>query len=671
MANTINAMDVGMTVPVNCQAVVSKLRSMQRTFGSDEDGLLLWKVQLQEQKMEEARIRDANNIKQVRKQRVQDKARSFFSADDMDTIEKNKDAVLAFIQLLEKDDVEHAGLQGLRQCKEGSTHAAKLVEDLLRSQMKLSDIGEEMLLPKLLAALSRPESNLNDWPVMIQTMYDFAMVMSAKDPRGIRWKGSTKDLFAWIYVQAGKQVVGNLCGYAWSNVNADDDAGKLSRQQKRRHASMDQDADADDNNEAEPGAQQPATQKPRFNFPVPSKSTLKAHIRKASEATKNAGILANELQELTQEVVKRGNDAGIIYFAFDKVHLAQQHPGDGCTGEGETDCAGLLHGAGMDLAARMAWLADRRADVHLLVTDMRSRPAILAWYKKIEETKTDIIPMLEESFGKHDARLKKKQLNAKSKCNDALGTKFSSYEEAMSSTDAEVKKQMNKSSAAQDIVLESKEMCHQAIRIFERVLAEVQRALDIQTTSACADDELAHEGLVTQKIELGPNAVYDDAILQRSVQDLQVAVTASYIGCMRQTATQAFVVVAGETNRDPDISARPVLVLFVNSEHNPEKLAPSLTALSVMVGEHGYHDAIMHCADGEFASMCRKDSEGGHTRICTRYAQWAACMEQTAREQRSDLLEILPAEYMKRYQSVPNSCICVSVCMRACMYVHV
>ncbi len=269
MANTINAMDVGMTVPVNCQAVVSKLRSMQRTFGSDADGLLRWKVQLQEQKMEEARIRDANNIKQVRKQRAQDKASSFFSADDMDTIEKNKDAVLAFIQLLEKDDVEFASLQSLRQCKDGSTYASKLVEDLLRSQMKLSDIGEEMLLPKLLAALSRPESNLDDWPVMIQTMYDFAMVMSAKDPRGIRWKKSTKDLFAWIYVQAGKQVVGNLCGYAWSNVNADDDAGKLSRQQKRRHASMDQDADADDNDEAEPGAQQPATQKPRFNFPVP------------------------------------------------------------------------------------------------------------------------------------------------------------------------------------------------------------------------------------------------------------------------------------------------------------------------------------------------------------------------------------------------------------------
>ncbi len=71
----------------------------------------------------------------------------------------NKDAVLAFIQLLEKDDVAYASLQSLRKCKDGSTYASQLVEDLLRSQMKLSDIGEEMLLPKLLAALSQPENN--------------------------------------------------------------------------------------------------------------------------------------------------------------------------------------------------------------------------------------------------------------------------------------------------------------------------------------------------------------------------------------------------------------------------------------------------------------------------------------------------------------------------------
>ncbi len=132
--------------------------------------------------MEQARIRAADAVKQVRRQQVHNKAISFFNAGNMDVIVKNKDAVLAFIQLLEKDDVAYASLQSLRKCKDGSTYASKLVEDLLRSQMKLSDIGEEMLLPKLLAALSRPVSNFNDWPVMIQTMYDFAMVMSAKDP---------------------------------------------------------------------------------------------------------------------------------------------------------------------------------------------------------------------------------------------------------------------------------------------------------------------------------------------------------------------------------------------------------------------------------------------------------------------------------------------------------
>jgi hypothetical protein len=57
MANTINAMDVGMEVPVNCQAVINKLRNVQTVFGSDADGLLRWKVKMQEQKFEESRIR--------------------------------------------------------------------------------------------------------------------------------------------------------------------------------------------------------------------------------------------------------------------------------------------------------------------------------------------------------------------------------------------------------------------------------------------------------------------------------------------------------------------------------------------------------------------------------------------------------------------------------------
>jgi uncharacterized protein YfcZ (UPF0381/DUF406 family) len=239
MEKTINAALLRLKVRTPCvngQAVLNKLRSLQRKFGSDDDGLIRWKVQLQEQKLEERSRHEFETSRQVRRQNVEAKACNIFSAAEMKTITDNKDRVCAFIQLIEsKHELLDAVLKHITDEKKNVEHPLQLVNDLFMAQAKLQGVGEESLLPKVLHAFAQHGDNIEDWPVMIQTMYDFAMVASAKDPRGIRWSQSTQDRWAWHGRDGGKKLADNMRGFGWSNAaHADDDAGKASRQQKRK-----------------------------------------------------------------------------------------------------------------------------------------------------------------------------------------------------------------------------------------------------------------------------------------------------------------------------------------------------------------------------------------------------------------------------------------------------
>ena len=180
-------------------------------------------------------------------------------------------------------------------------------------------------------------------------------------------------------------------------------------------------------------------------------------------------------------------------------------------------------------------------------------------------------------------------------------------------------------------------MCDRAHAIFEHVCQELRDAFDIKEEQTGADN---------QAVMIGTNAKYTAKQLLTCAQELQVGMSAAYVGTECKTATQAFVVVGGETNRLEH--ARPVAVLFVNHEHTPEKLAPLLTAISKLMWDYGYHDAVAHCADGEFEPMFRNDSEGGHTRACTRFSQWTACTERTSAEPKEALLQRLPEQFAAR-----------------------
>lgn len=644
MANAINSSDRGMPGLVNCQAVVSKIKKLQTQFGSDADGFLGWRVSLQEKKFvagrQSASEAEAQARRKARRDEAEARAKEAFGPEDLNAIAENKDKILAFIQLLETDNqTMTAVLESLIKFKGDKTVSLALVESVFKAHAQLGRAGEENLLPKVLSAIALHGDNIEEWPVMIQTMYDFAMVLSAEDPRGIRWSKETKDRFGWHYIKGGKQMVDSIRGYGWSNANPDDDAGTSSREKQRKQSLAGQGEEEAGAGTGDAEGKQAGKKRPRFNLLGPSRRTLQRHIQKEAQATEKPGIFKQELESFTEAVVAAGQDAGIITLAFDKVQIAPEHPGDGCSGEGETDCGGLLPGAGMDLAERQAWLADRQADVTLQAGNMGSTEAILAWYKRVVQARGIIYPMLEKASAEHQAFYKKQQESAKDKCNDVLDTKFESFEEAMSSTDNKIRAQLNKGRTARDIVLEAIEMCSEAMRIFDSELSQLECALDLPT---------AHKGPVGQPLALGPNAKYSNNMLQKYVKRFLAAVAASYKGCMRTTATHAFVVVAGETNRNPDIPARPVLAFFVNHEHTAEIVAEGLTEISIDLQKYGYDDAVMHCPDGEYANMCRSNSEGGHTRMCTRYSYWAACKALAAAESREELLVLLVAKYQNR-----------------------
>lgn len=613
MAASVNKWHTGMQGTVNCQAVVGKIRSLQRKFGAGEDDFQRW--------------REALNVSDIRQQHglsrvvhktdtTEDKLKKIFSSRDVKVMTENNELILEFIQSLNTNKALALELmQILKTSSETSSpeSASTLIHDVIKANLRLKTAGQGGLLPRLLSVLALHGHLVDNFPVVIQDMYDFATILSGQHPSGMRWTTAKKDEWAWLLRTGGKQVVINARGFGWSKANPDDDAGMASRKRKREGQLTDEENDGDGGSDT---TYESDNKMPRFNRPIPSRRTLQRHVSNAKDTMKSPGIYHKELESFTKEVVAAGQDAGLIALAFDKVQLAQAHPGDGCTGAGETDCAGLMPGAGEDLAARQAWKMDVREKLTLSVSDMKSMPKVLAWHDRVSGVWNTNKPMLKESKAKHQDSLKKKQQSAKDKCNEACGSKFGSFEDAMASVENGVRAKLHKGKAARDILQESIQMCDSATDIFESVLSELERDLGIPSAEAAVEDVP------------GPSAPRDvrtlptKNALKKYVAELRAAGTALYIGCKRTTATHMLAVIASETNRNPKIPSRAVVVVAVNNQHTPERTAPLMTSISVEAQEYGYVHAICLCSDGEYLTMACKDSEGG---VYTRYALWSAC----------------------------------------------
>lgn len=163
MAATVNAANVGISGEINCQAVIAKIRSLQTSFGADADGLHNWRVSLYEQKLEQFRLAQAETARQKRRREFEEKAWKTFNDEEIVAIMAHKELVLDFIRLLEEEETTSSLLRGLMaqfvSKQDEPAYVFNMIKDMLLSQEKLKNIGEEELLPRLFSAFARTSSN--------------------------------------------------------------------------------------------------------------------------------------------------------------------------------------------------------------------------------------------------------------------------------------------------------------------------------------------------------------------------------------------------------------------------------------------------------------------------------------------------------------------------------
>ena len=426
MAASLNAAETGMSGRINGQAVICKIRSLQRKFREADDCFGTWKQELQSENLRMNATPSMNatpaqsSARRARPKTINEMFIASFSADEKKAMISSKEQIRAFTQVLttHTSPIQEM-MQLITENKETLDAALKLVSDLLKAQKQVSAVGEEDFLPKFLSALAQHGHKVEDCPVMVQEVKDWAKIMSAKgNGQGLRWGSDKKERCAWDLRGSGKTAEGNRRGYGFSTANQDDDAGKASRRRSRSAT----------DSESELDVQQPVTQKARFNLPRPSKSTLQTYMKQQSGTIlPEAGIAREEVRSLVNAIARLGNDAGFMTVSFDKAHLAQAHPGNGCTGEGESECGSTVPGAGIDLKERQAWKNEMYAAVDLPVSDMKYVAKIHEWYKKLEEVKATLMPMLEGSKKIHQDRLDQKLKKVTTKCNSLFGSKFESF----------------------------------------------------------------------------------------------------------------------------------------------------------------------------------------------------------------------------------------------------
>jgi hypothetical protein len=256
MANTINEPGVEMARKMNAQAVINKIRILQKEYGADEDGCNKWKLQLAAQKriVQESEMRShASSAEETMVLGKNKDSSQAFSAEDMMTLEKNKDIISECLGLFRSkpDEAKQLFCQIASHDKENIGNAMQLASHALEAHRQTDSVGEGNLLPKLLSTLAEHGKNVEDWPVMMQIMSDFEMVLGAKSLCGLRYSDRSKDFWSYIFQAIGKGGLHQMRGFFALKANPDDDGGKASRKRKRaRDPSIDDDDDEISEHEA-------------------------------------------------------------------------------------------------------------------------------------------------------------------------------------------------------------------------------------------------------------------------------------------------------------------------------------------------------------------------------------------------------------------------------------
>jgi hypothetical protein len=390
LASFVTQADTGMIGPVNGQAVIAKFRQLQGVHTASEEGFQTWLAKLQRD------IDLERHAAAVREQRHAAAATSMMGGSSADSRQDTRTpglhqedvvkALLGDTELVSKvldlflanSDLSKQLAAKLKLMQGASSEHANIIGDLNHASMcllaldGLPNVKHREMLIKLMEAFIDNGSEVEDWPMMVNLINDFSTMLAADDLRGVRLPEGSLEFWDTFASMVGKGAFNFLRGYGQSSANPDDDGGRSHRE---RVANGDaSDASSDSLSESSPARSQdlggrlaarvqkarlrkPATQRKRNNFPMPSWRTMQRRRRNKIISMKSAGLHPYNIQRHAVRLSRCKNGAlGFTMLYVDKVQLAKKHPGDGCTGKGETDWDDLYTVPGCaGLKARQDW----------------------------------------------------------------------------------------------------------------------------------------------------------------------------------------------------------------------------------------------------------------------------------------------------------------------------
>lgn len=167
----------------------------------------------------------------------------------------------------------------------------------------------------------------------------------------------------------------------------------------------------------------------RFNIPFPSRRKCQRHLEKEGKALqlREPGIVGVILRQTLaanrNRAIEDGTERSMMVACFDAVHLKVNAPGDGDTGRGEANLAGLIEIKGSpDLKKRMATYAQLRCDLSPpggsrgIPQAAQSQEICAQWAVNVAHALAPQVQRLRTSILKKEDQIKKLRTDAVKKC---------------------------------------------------------------------------------------------------------------------------------------------------------------------------------------------------------------------------------------------------------------
>ena len=622
IARNISDVETGMMGDINGQAVINKIQRLQSKHTASEQGFQLWKRDLAS-KLKEAedgkRHADALSGGRLLQGSLPD-SQVLSREQVLEALARDTGAVSAFMKLVLKN--ENATQECLNQIMasasvderpSNSNTAVQRAGLALQAFQTLEATNQDNeMLQQLLRALATNGHKVEDWPVMVRIIKDFACMLKARDLRGHRWSKESLEFWSSVASMIGESAFNFLRGYGQSGANPDDNGGKANRGGNTTLAKV------------------------RLNIAMPSWRSLQLLVAKAIAARDQtmgtAGLhptnIKRHVMRLKQNQADGTDQVGLNVWYIDKIHMGKAHPGNGCTGAGETDWADLFHVEGSQgLSERQRWyrhamaqatLPANKSDVHIL----------WSWAHGFMHTMMGEVPGIKSAKQSHKVRLLDLQAKALSKCNSKITKKFSSFEQAEKDNNQQVRSMLNKGRLLREDVQTSLTAC-------DSVLEDMDDAFSLALSLLNA----APVYLIGEDCGFAPPcaAVPGEKELVQLEKMFQGITVQTYIAVRRETATHVVVVLAGETTRNPKYPPFAVAAFKVNDKHPPIVVLRIIRVLQKHMCMEGFEGISVCVADAEMRQAYRSKE----MQCSTRVALYSECVNQAKTKTREAVMRVI------------------------------